>query len=271
MKRSLVLAAAAFSSLALGLGGHVWAQQTSPQPPASAPGPDQPGMRRPMGGPMITGQMGGMPMMAGGMTQRMPPGRGGPGGPFGILEFDTNADGKLTKAEFDGAVRARFNEIDANKDGSVIPEEMRAYREKQRSDAEAARFQIMDADKNGQISKAEYDSANTARGDRMGPPGGQPAIARPGPRMAMRGPGPAGPGAQDGRPGPAFGGPQGSFPQADANAGPRRMGPMGADSDGKISFEAFSAQPSQAFARADYNRDNVVTIAELQTLTRAMR
>lgn len=269
MKRSLVLAAAAFGSLALGLGGHVWAQQASPQPAAPA-SPVQPGPRPPMGGPMMTGQMGGMPMTAGRMTQRMHPGRGGPGGAFGILEFDTNADGKLTKAEFDAALRARFNDLDANKDGSVIPEEMRAYGEKRRSDAEAARFQIMDTDRNGQISKAEYDSANTAQVDRMGPPGGHAAIGMPGPRMAMRGAGPAVPGPQDGRPGQGFGGPQGA-PPADANAGPRRMGPMGANSDGKISFEQFAAQPNQAFARADYNRDNVVTVAELQTLTRAMR
>src|SRR5262245_28596279 len=34
---------------------------------------------------------------------------------FGLLEFDANADGKLTRAEFDAGQRARFNQLDGNK------------------------------------------------------------------------------------------------------------------------------------------------------------
>ena len=46
-----------------------------------------------------------------GAASAQPPGEDGPRGRgpggFGLLEFDTNADGKLTKAEFDAAQRAR--------------------------------------------------------------------------------------------------------------------------------------------------------------------
>ena len=60
-------------------------------------------------------------------------GRGpGPGG-FGLLEFDTNADGRLTKAEFDAAQRTRFNEMDGDKDGFTTREEMQASFEARRA------------------------------------------------------------------------------------------------------------------------------------------
>ena len=237
MKRSTLICAAAVASLAAGLaglGGLVYAQ-TPPAAPQAGAHPDRgPGRMGPPG--MQMGPRGPGMMM-----------RHGPGGPFGLLEFDANGDGKLTKAEFDAAQHARFNEMDANKDGFIVPEEAMAYREKAHAEAEAARFQIMDTDHNGQISKAEYDAANKDRGPGMGPgPGG--------PGFRMRG----GPG------GPGFGPPGGA-------GWPGRAGPMGANADGKISFEEFSARATEGFVRADLNKDNIVTIAELQTLTKAMR
>jgi hypothetical protein len=190
------------------------------------------------------------------------------GGPFGILEFDTNGDGRLAKPEFDAAQRARFTAMDANNDGGVVPDEMRAYAEKQHQEGEAARFQILDADHNGQLSQAEF---NAAREHGPGPGMGR------GPGMRMRG----GPGGPDG-PGPGMrgrrgpGGPGGQFgpgappgaPQANA---PRRAGPLDADSDGKITLTEFTARSAEVFDRADLNNDNVVTIAELQTLAKAQR
>jgi hypothetical protein len=174
-------------------------------------------------------------------------GEHGPGG-FGLLEFDTNADGKLAKAEFDAAQRTRFNAIDANKDGFVVPDEMRASLESRRADAEKARFAVLDTDKNGQLSQSEFDAA---RGRGPGPDV---------PRLRM------GPGGPDGLRGP--GGPGGPGPGGFGRGD--RIGPD-ADNDGKISFAEFSARGAEGFARADANKDGTVTIAELQALPRGPR
>lgn len=205
--------------------------------------------------------------LAGPATAQMP----GPSArSFGLLEFDTNADGRLTKAEFDAAQRTRFNQIDANKDGSATPEEIRTGMEAQakarHEAAQKARFTELDKDKSGQISQAEFLAAEA--GDR-GPgirngrgPGWMMMFGGPGgpPGERMRGPGGPRP---DGAPG--FGGP----PQPGAQlANPQmRAGPADADGDGKLTFAEFTVRSSEAFTRADGNKDGTVTIAELQAMS----
>jgi len=166
-----------------------------------------------------------------GFAVAQPPGRGPAA--FGLLQFDANADGRLTRAEFDAAQRTRFNAIDANRDGVATAEEFQAYHaaqgETRRQGMLKARFDRLDADGNGQISSAEF----AAR-----PDGG----ARPDPgRRAGRH---AGPGRHHG------GKPPG----------------MAGDPARKVSFEDFSARGVEAFTRADANKDGVVTVAELQAL-----
>ncbi len=169
-----------------------------------------------------------------GAAVAQPPGGPGPGGrhggPFGLLAMDTNADGKLTRAEFDAGQRARFAEIDANKDGSATPEEFRKFHEAKGAEMKAelskARFEALDKDKNGQLSPAE---------------------------MA------AGPG-KDGRDGP-----RGEHRQHGKDRG--EHGRRGGDDDAKpVSFTEFSARGAEAFTHADANKDGTVTIAELQAL-----
>lgn len=176
-----------------------------------------------------------------------PRGRGpGPGG-FALLQFDANADGKLTKAEFDAAQRARFNAIDANKDGTATAEEFQAARkaeaEARRAEISKDRFAALDTDKNGQLSAAEFAAGPPrgagVKGDRHGGRGH---------RMDIRG---------GGR--PALAAPSGA---------PKRAGRGDADADGKVTFAEFSARGAEAFARADTNKDGTVTIAELQARTR---
>lgn len=154
-------------------------------------------------------------------------------GAFGLLEFDTNSDGRLTKAEFDTAQRARFDKIDANKDGTITREERQAARkaaaETHRAELNKVRFTELDKDKNGQLSQTEFSArgsdARDGKAGRRGGPGRHHA--------AFRGDGPK----------------PGTDPEA-----------------GKVSFADFSARGAEAFTRADTNKDGTVTIAELQAL-----
>lgn len=192
----------------------------------------------------------GLALVAGAAVAQPPGGGRGPGG-FGLLEFDANADGKLTKAEFDGAQRARFNRIDANKDGSATPEEFQAARkaeaEARRAEMTKTRFTALDTDKNGQISQSEFAAGGPAPG-RDGGMGPRGHGGRGGPPMADGGPrGPGGPGAPSG-------------------AGPQRAGRQDANTDGKVTFAEFSARGLEGFTRADANKDGIVTIAELQAM-----
>lgn len=54
----------------------------------------------------------------------------GPGGnnpPFDFAAVDKDGDGKITRAEMDAFQKARAAEADANKDGFVAPEELKAH------------------------------------------------------------------------------------------------------------------------------------------------
>ena len=207
--------------------------------------------------------------LAGPATAQLPGLMHGPGGPrgFGLLEFDSNADGKLTKAEFDAAIRARFNQIDGNRDGSATPEEIRVGMEAQakehREAAQKARFAELDKDRNGQVSQAEFlaGSESMEHGPRMRDgrgPGPMLMFGGPNRPFGERGPpGLRGPRADAGPP------PPGAAP-ADRQM---RAGPADADGDGKLTFAEFSARTAEAFTRADSNKDGTVTIAELQAMT----
>lgn len=157
-----------------------------------------------------------------------PPGPGC-GGAFGLLAMDANADGKLTRAEFDTAQRGQFARIDANKDGTATPEEFQAFHKARAAEMKAelskARFAAADTDKNGQLSQAELAAAREN-------------------------------GRDDGRRGH-----RGSHGKGRGDD-TRRDG-----MDAKpVSFADFSAGGIERFTRADANKDGTVTIAELQAL-----
>ena len=159
-----------------------------------------------------------------------PPGHGrGPGGPFGLLAMDSNADGKLTRSEFDAGQRTRFAEIDTNKDGTATPEEFKAFHDANRAEMSKVRFNAVDTDKNGQLSQAELAAAKDAKGGPDGSRGEHRGERHHGKDRGEHG---------------------------------KRGGP-----DAKpVSLTEFSAPGVDAFNRADANKDGVVTITELQAL-----
>ena len=58
--------------------------------------------------------------------------RGGHGGMGGWMKSDTNGDKAISQAEFQTAALARFDRMDANKDGQVTAEERQAARQMMR-------------------------------------------------------------------------------------------------------------------------------------------
>jgi Ca2+-binding EF-hand superfamily protein len=70
-----------------------------------------------------------------------------------------------TRADAQARVKAMFDRIDANHDGSITLAEFDAYRSARLAEWQAKRgerrdraFAAMDTDQNGQVSKAEFDS-----------------------------------------------------------------------------------------------------------------
>ncbi len=77
-----------------------------------------------------------------------------------MQRFDANQNGRLEVTELPEHLRARLAAADANGDGVIAPEEMRAHFEAQRT---AMRAQ-MDTDHDGTISPEEHQAARAARG-----------------------------------------------------------------------------------------------------------
>ena len=93
----------------------------------------------------------------------------------------------VTQAEFVQAKVGRLTALDADRDGTVSTDEMRAGAEARHAERRSKRFDRLDADKNGQISRAEFD---VARAGHRGPGEGQNRVQRMG-RRGGEGHGPA--------------------------------------------------------------------------------
>lgn len=170
----------------------------------------------------------------------------------------------MTRADMEAQVKERFAMLDTNKDGVVTQEEMKAHRDAMRATRLAERFNAMDKDGNGSISRAEFDEAHADRGPR----GDRPMKDRP--MMGAQGKNPDGPmpsGKMDRGPG-KWGG-------KDRQDDPMMMGGMlgraDADKDGKVTqAEAVNAALAH-FDRMDANKDGTVTVAEHQDFMKTMR
>lgn len=151
---------------------------------------------------------------------------------------DANGDGNLARAEAMAAAEARFARMDANADGRIDQADRAAGRERRRE----AMFTVMDANRDGSVTRAEFDAAGEAmdarraeRRDARAERGGE------GRRMhRMRG------------------------ERRGAQMAMARMADT--NNDRAIDRAEFMAAAEARFARADADRNGVVTASERQAL-----
>lgn len=79
---------------------------------------------------------------------------------------DRPAPKAQSRAEVEAKVRARFAALDANRDGFLTRDELRAQVEKKMAERRAAAFDALDTDRNGSISREEF-AARGRRGQVM--------------------------------------------------------------------------------------------------------
>ncbi len=176
-----------------------------------------------------------------------------------------------TRAEVEKHVDEMFARMDVNKDGKLDA--------KDREARDAERFNKIDKDGNGQISRQEFADARPGGpdGPDMRGPGGPEGHG--GHRMGMAPGGPDGPPPpMDGKDGPGKGAPGKGGPGKGmkghpgmAFGGPGPMDPMAADAnkDGAISKEEFRAAALARFDKIDTDRDGTISKAERKSAKQA--
>ena len=144
----------------------------------------------------------------------------------------------VSQADFVQRRVQRLRAADANSDGQVTAEEMRAYAQARRAERQGARFDRLDANKDGVLDRDEFNTPR-ARGERSEGLGGRQA----GGRNHRGGHGGAN------MPGTARGG-ESRFP---------------------IVIADVERRSNEAFTRMDANHDGVLTQDERRAATRANR
>ena len=154
--------------------------------------------------------------------------------------------GPMTRAEVEEKVKARFAEVDANKDGVITREEADAFRDARQKQMHDEMFDRLDANKDRQISREEFDSfhrggAMAERGDARQDMAGEVGHGRMEHGM--------------GRGGMMMHGDL--FAKADANG------------DGKVTLSEATSKALELFDQADANHDGTVTPGERRAAFKA--
>lgn len=185
----------------------------------------------------------------------------------------------ITRAEVVAQVKEHFAKVDANKDGAITMDEMRAYHDAKRAERLDAMFKAMDANGDGSISRAEFETAHAGRGPgagMKGPMGAGPMGERP------DGPPPAPGESPDAPPPPPphdmkamgmMGGAMmgGRFaPHDELAMGGRMLGMADANKDGKVTLAEATQAALARFDKMDANKDGVVTAQERRAAMRTM-
>ena len=146
-------------------------------------------------------------------------------------------EGDVTRQQAIERADRMFARLDANHDGRVTPDEMRAMGEHRRDEMRQHMFDRLDANHDGNISREEFAQAHDGPG---GPDGG------PGGHM-----------------GPPPGGPDG--PGGHGMGGAGMIGPEG------VTLEQMRARALERFDRADANHDGILTADERHAARERMR
>ena len=147
------------------------------------------------------------------------------------MRADLDGDRRISQAEFVGQRIQRLTAADTDRDGSVTPAERRVVAQTRMAQRADSRFQRLDADHDGAISRAEFDGQRAAR--MQARPQGAGRMHHGGPRMAHRG---------------------------------QRL-----EARGPVSIAEAQTKAEQGFARLDADRDGFITRVERQAGMRAMR
>lgn len=180
---------------------------------------------------------------------------GGKGGPGGFLKAaDLNKDGVIDQTEFQQSRDKWFADLDTSKDGTVSADELKAFGDKMHAEwvkkhgdqagkadgdkkhGDFAQHILgrVDTDKDGKISKAEFDAEGAKMFAKLDENGdGKIADSEMPQRHAAK-----------------FGG--------------KMFDRMDADNDGKVTKAEFQAAGEQMFQRMDKNGDGVIEKGEMQ-------
>ena len=115
------------------------------------------------GGMMEDGMMGGHHGKMGGGMGKMGGGMGKMGGgqSHAMAAFDTNEDGTLSPEEMTAGIQAELKTYDTDANGSLSLEEFEGMHEAHNRTMNDRRFQMHDADGDGQVTEAELTAMAT--------------------------------------------------------------------------------------------------------------
>lgn len=152
------------------------------------------------------------------------PGKGHRGHGQHILKLDTDGEGNIARAEAEASIATRFAAIDANSDGFVTQDEMKAHHETKRAEMKTKR----------EARKAEAEAAGKPpKADRERKRDIDPAKAE-------------------------------EWKAKHAERAASHWAGIDTDGDGKLSLAEFTAEHIKFFDKLDADSDGTITAAELE-------